>query len=499
MAYNNLNEYYSANGGANTWNSTTRTADAKRAGITGYAGTADQNAQLLSFLSNPSATSPKSTYVASKAGTPTWQSDLSSVLGSSAKPNSSPYNPPGAPNQSTVNGPVYNPPPFQPYTAQPNMSTNQGPARGNPDGSITYNTSSGAYTSPAPTLPISTPYNRDTAGPSYIPPGTPVSSAPATPAETFVQNRVSGGANNLYINPAGDGSKRDISGNLTSSSDTGTGGGGGVGGGFGAGGGAPAMGPMGGAVSAADKAFEDYLKSLTEKSDSDKEDERLLAQMNSDANLANERALNSGETMGFAGGEAQRVGRNNDLRIAGQAARVGVNNAARANMTAAQKARLDYEQGRAKNASDLEQATYDRGQDAIKNAQDAIRYAPDPMDTKWKQAQIDNLYADNARLSAPASAKGTVRSGGLTYTAQDAEEDTQTLEASRNQGPEADGVYADPNVYSSLYKAWVDNGGLLKDFLAKFPPKLYVNPANTFLPPYLMPPKAAGGIVNPFA
>ena len=50
--YGSLYDYYSANGGWNTWNSTRRAADAKAAGISGYAGTGTQNAALLKYLSS---------------------------------------------------------------------------------------------------------------------------------------------------------------------------------------------------------------------------------------------------------------------------------------------------------------------------------------------------------------------------------------------------------------------------------------------------------------
>lgn len=82
--------------------------------------------------------------------------------------------------------------------------------------------------------------------------------------------------------------------------------------------------------------------------------------------------------------------------------------------------------------------------------------------------------------------KGTFVSGKLTYSPQDQSEDSQALEASRG----ADG-FVDPTTYQKLYQAWVNNGGLVKDFISKYPPKNYVNPANTWLPPYLMPTATA--------
>lgn len=99
----------------------------------------------------------------------------------------------------------------------------------------------------------------------------------------------------------------------------------------------------------------------------------------------------------------------------------------------------------------------------------------DPTTKKFIQ------IAGTQKTTTPTSTKKTV-SGTLTYTAQDQAEDSKALESSRG----TDG-YVDPTIYQNLYKAWIDNGGVLKDFLTKYPPKNYVNPANTWLPTYLMP------------
>jgi hypothetical protein len=123
----------------------------------------------------------------------------------------------------------------------------------------------------------------------------------------------------------------------------------------------------------------------------------------------------------------------------------------------------------------------------------------DALKTQHAKVVFDNLIkrSQETRLSqTPApSTKGVVRSGGLEYSPQDAKEDSQALEASRG-----DDGYVDPAIYQKLYKLWISNGGLLKDFLLKYPPKDYVNPENTWLPPFLLPPKpkADSGIVNPF-
>lgn len=100
--------------------------------------------------------------------------------------------------------------------------------------------------------------------------------------------------------------------------------------------------------------------------------------------------------------------------------------------------------------------------------------------TTGKFVQVTSGKTTTPKTTTPPSEK--IVSGTLTYTAQDQAEDSKALEDSRG----SDG-YVDPTIYQNLYKAWVGNGGVLKDFLTKFPPKNYVNPANDWLPEYLMP------------
>ena len=82
------------------------------------------------------------------------------------------------------------------------------------------------------------------------------------------------------------------------------------------------------------------------------------------------------------------------------------------------------------------------------------------------------------------SSSGTFKSGVLSISASGIAEDQQELENTRGE----DG-YVDPSKYLELYNLWVANKGLTQDFLAKFPPKNYVNPANDWLPPHLRNPK----------
>lgn len=101
--------------------------------------------------------------------------------------------------------------------------------------------------------------------------------------------------------------------------------------------------------------------------------------------------------------------------------------------------------------------------------------------------QYQNDDANRKRsIAGGAGGEKSSLSGTLTYTAKDHAEDSAALNASRG----ADG-FVDPALYQKLYTAWAANGGVLEDFLTTYPPKNYVNPANTWLPSYLMPPKAS--------
>jgi hypothetical protein len=113
---------------------------------------------------------------------------------------------------------------------------------------------------------------------------------------------------------------------------------------------------------------------------------------------------------------------------------------------------------------------------------------------EWVAAGSPGTYVD--WLNRPTRSQintttETTKSGGLVYTGQMAKEDSAVLEASR--GPDG---YVDPTIYLQLYSEWIKAGGLLKDFLTMYAPKNYVNPANTWLPPFLMPTSTSSS--NPY-
>lgn len=76
---------------------------------------------------------------------------------------------------------------------------------------------------------------------------------------------------------------------------------------------------------------------------------------------------------------------------------------------------------------------------------------------------------------------GVINSGKLVISPTDIQTGAQALKASALQGTEADGKYADPNVYLNMYKHWVDQGGSAKDFLKFYPANTWINPTNTWV------------------
>ncbi len=73
-----------------------------------------------------------------------------------------------------------------------------------------------------------------------------------------------------------------------------------------------------------------------------------------------------------------------------------------------------------------------------------------------------------------------VSSGKLSYTEGDISEGVSLLEKSRGE----DG-WVDPTIYKNMYEKWIDAGGLPQDFVKNYPPKIYSNPANDWLPQLL--------------
>jgi hypothetical protein len=76
------------------------------------------------------------------------------------------------------------------------------------------------------------------------------------------------------------------------------------------------------------------------------------------------------------------------------------------------------------------------------------------------------------------------------------------LNESKFAGAEADGKYADPNLYLQNYESYLEHGGSAEEFFRNFPPATYINPSNTWLPPEIMQftkkTESSAGFENPF-
>jgi len=138
--------------------------------------------------------------------------------------------------------------------------------------------------------------------------------------------------------------------------------------------------------SPAELAMEKYYQSLMPNSDQVNAT-NYYNDLYTKSQLANEKALNSGDTLGFAAGEAQRVGRNFDIKLGGAARNVEAQAALASNRSAAEKARMEYEQNKMKTAT--EQQRYDTEQAQYKAEQEA---ASRPGDIKLSEGQSNWSY-----------------------------------------------------------------------------------------------------------
>lgn len=76
---------------------------------------------------------------------------------------------------------------------------------------------------------------------------------------------------------------------------------------------------------------------------------------------------------------------------------------------------------------------------------------------------------------------GVIQSGKIVATQSDIDQGTKALKDSASQGKEADGKYADPNVYLKMYEHWMNSGGKQADFFKYYPFSQHINPENTWL------------------
>lgn len=158
-----------------------------------------------------------------------------------------------------------------------------------------------------------------------------------------------------------------------------------------------------------------------------------------------------------------------------------------------------------KSAIDVSKVVLDRADSAAKTASDRLyeeqklaKAAAEKDNTPYTLSQGQTRYdskGNELSTVAPKPVAPKKTPVPTTVPVSTINLGRQKLDATKGE----DG-YVDPNVYQQAYTDWVNNKvGTAKEFLAQFPPATYVNPANTFLPTYLMPPKKKGSeVVNPF-
>lgn len=125
--------------------------------------------------------------------------------------------------------------------------------------------------------------------------------------------------------------------------------------------------------------------------------------------------------------------------------------------------------------------------EANKNAKDYVKEYYKTVSGGISNTYINKLSSTIAQKKAAGKGSTggsgggkTYTSGKLKYTAADIAEDEAFLKKSSG----ADN-YVDAGVYLQAYNAWTSKGGLEKDFLTRYPPKRWVNPANKELPAFL--------------
>lgn len=144
--------------------------------------------------------------------------------------------------------------------------------------------------------------------------------------------------------------------------------------------------PDGTPKSATDIAFEKYLTALG-PTEEEKQAKVYLDNLVRDSKLANERALNSGETMGFASGEVQRISRNNNLAIDAARASYDTTKSFRESRANVEKLRYEYNKGKS------DKAEKDNAPFELSEGQS--RYVYDPATKQYK------IIASKAKSYAP--------------------------------------------------------------------------------------------------
>ncbi len=101
--------------------------------------------------------------------------------------------------------------------------------------------------------------------------------------------------------------------------------------------------------------------------------------------------------------------------------------------------------------------------------------------------QLSASQIKSATTTTGGTASKPITSGGLTISEQELNEvytilqTGQSADGSQYGNPMGSDGFVDPAVYLKLLDQWKGNGGLLDDFLKKFPPNSFINPKNTWI------------------
>ncbi len=153
-----------------------------------------------------------------------------------------------------------------------------------------------------------------------------------------------------------------------------------------------------------DTAYDSYLKALAPTTE-ETAAKTNLTELNSAAKFAREKALDSGETMGFAGGEAARVGRNNDLTISAASDTYNALKDSGDNNRNILKAKYDYIKGK----SDSEAAIERENTKPFELSQGQQRYTYDKATKQYKLTanvapKAAAIKSTSSKVKAPTKA-----------------------------------------------------------------------------------------------
>jgi hypothetical protein len=154
-------------------------------------------------------------------------------------------------------------------------------------------------------------------------------------------------------------------------------------------------------------AFDQYISSLR-PSDTESQASKYLSDLTLQSKKDYETALNKGDTLGFAAGEAARVNKNNAFQIEAASNALNALTGNRQSLNEAQRARLDFEKSLLNEAT--EKARYESELQAKQNqpfelSEGQARYEFDPATGGYRQ------IAAKGKTYAPSSSGGGVGGG----------------------------------------------------------------------------------------